>query len=217
LRRTATSKTVSNETERVFALQVFVHLGVLAAFPGPISGSLAHRDRFGFVSKVTHICLHSLGKQVLPVDTTSAGCKDSCVGEMRQKHTTVLLIDDEASQRSFMRSVLEDAEYEVLEGSDFNEALVIHRQYPGAIDVILTDVSLPGNNGYILVKALLDLRPGLSAIFMSGRTGAEVCRFYGMATTDLHFLEKPFTGDELVQRVQRISECGGPFLTRTAS
>jgi DNA-binding NtrC family response regulator len=135
---------------------------------------------------------------------------------MRQKRTTILLIDDEASQRSFMRRALEDAEYEVLEGADFNDALVIHRQYQGTIDVVLTDVSLPGHNGYVLVKALLDLRPGLSAIFMSGLAGAEVCRFYGMATTDLHFLEKPFTRDELLHRVSRVSEYGGPFLTRTA-
>jgi DNA-binding response OmpR family regulator len=136
---------------------------------------------------------------------------------MHRKRTTVLLIDDEASQRRFMRRALEDAEYEVLEGADFNDALVIHKQYPGTIDVVLTDVSLPGHNGYVLVKALLDLRPGLSAIFMSGLAGAEVCRFYGMATTDLHFLEKPFTGDELLRRVRCVSEYGGPFLTRTAT
>jgi len=116
-----------------------------------------------------------------------------------------------------MRRVLEDAEYEVLEGADFNEALAIQKQHPGAIDVVLTDVSLPGHNGYVLVRALLEMRPGLSAIFMSGLTGAEVCRFYGMATTDLHFLEKPFTGDELLRRVRRVSESGGPFLTRTSS
>jgi two-component system OmpR family response regulator len=136
---------------------------------------------------------------------------------MPRKHTTVLLIDDEDSQRIFMRRTLEDAGYEVLEGGDFNEALVIHKQHPGAIDVVLTDVSLPGHNGYVLVKALLDRQPGLSAIFMSGLAGAEVCRYYGMATTDLHFLEKPFTAGELLQRIMRVSECGGPFLTRSAT
>ena len=105
----------------------------------------------------------------------------------------------------------------VLEGADFKEALVIHKQHPGAIDVVLTDISLPGHNGYVLVKALLDRQPGLSAIFMSGLAGAEVCRFEGMATTDLHFLEKPFSGEELLRRVRCVSECGGQFLTRTAS
>jgi DNA-binding response OmpR family regulator len=136
---------------------------------------------------------------------------------MPGKHTTVLLIDDEASQRRFMRRILEDADYEVLEGADFNEALIIHRRYPETIDIVLTDVSLPGQNGYVLAKALLERQPGLSAIFISGLAGAELCRFYGMATTDLHFLEKPFTGAELLRRVRRVSEFGGPFLTRTAT
>jgi DNA-binding NtrC family response regulator len=136
---------------------------------------------------------------------------------MTRKHTTVLLIDDEASQRNFVRQVLADAGYEVLEGADFNEAMAIHKKYPGTIDVVLTDVSLPGHNGYVLVKALLDLQPGLSAIFMSGLAGAEVCRFYGMATSDLHFLEKPFSAEQLLRRVRRVAEYGGPFLTRTAT
>lgn len=135
---------------------------------------------------------------------------------MPRARVTVLLIDDEASQRNFMRRVLEIAGYEVLEGADFNDALAIHQEHCSRINVVLTDISLPGHNGYVLVKALLDRQPGLSAIFMSGLAGAEVCRFYGMATTDLHFLEKPFTGDELLRRVRRIAEYGGPFLTQTA-
>ena len=135
---------------------------------------------------------------------------------MRRNRKTVLLIDDEDSQRKFMRGALENAGYEVLEGADFNDALAIHQQHRGTINVVLTDISLPGKNGYILVRALLDRQPGLSAIFMSGLAGAQVCRFYGMATSDLHFIEKPFTGDELLRRIERVAEYGGPFLTRTA-
>lgn len=135
---------------------------------------------------------------------------------MLQKHKTVLVIDDEASQRRFIRRVLEDGGYSVLEGADYDEALVSHNQHRGKVDVLLTDISLPGRNGYELARALLDVSPGLSVIFMSGIAGAEVCRFYGMATTDLHFLEKPFHAAELLRRVGRVLEAGGPFLTRTA-
>jgi DNA-binding NtrC family response regulator len=135
---------------------------------------------------------------------------------MLQKHKTILLIDDEASQRSFMRRVLEDAGYNVLEGGDCEEGLLIHSQYRGKIDVVLTDVSLPGGDGYQLVKALLAIDPGLNAIFVSAPSGAEVCRFHGMATTDVHFLEKPFQAADLLGRVRRALESGGPFLTRSA-
>jgi DNA-binding NtrC family response regulator len=135
---------------------------------------------------------------------------------MLQKHKTILLIDDEASQRRFMRRILEDAGYTVLEGADHDEALTIHSQYRGKIDVVLTDISLPGRNGYALVKALLDIDPSINAIFISGPAGAEVCRYHGMATTDVHFLEKPFQAADLLRRVRSVLEFGGPFLTRTA-
>jgi two-component system cell cycle sensor histidine kinase/response regulator CckA len=135
---------------------------------------------------------------------------------MLQKHKTIILIDDESSQRRFMRHVLEDAGYNVLEGADYEEALVIHRQYRGKIGVLLTDISLPGQNGYVLARTLLDTDPGLNVIFISGLAGAETCRYYGMATTDVHFLEKPFNAADLLRRVRRVLEVGGPFLTRTA-
>jgi DNA-binding NtrC family response regulator len=135
---------------------------------------------------------------------------------MLQKHKTILLIDDETSQRTFMRRVLEDAGYNVLEGADYDEALVMHNQHRGKINVLLTDISLPGRNGYELAKALLAIDPGLNAIFVSGRAGAEACRFHGMAATDVHFLEKPFNAADLLQRVRRVLEAGGPYLTRTA-
>ncbi len=115
-----------------------------------------------------------------------------------------------------MRRVLEDSGYRVLEGADYDEALVINDLHPGKIDVLLTDISLPGQNGYELARTLLDHNPGLSVIFMSGIAGAEVCRFYGMATTDQHFLEKPFQAADLLRRFRRVLEVGGPFLTRTA-
>jgi two-component system cell cycle sensor histidine kinase/response regulator CckA len=156
-----------------------------------------------------------LGKQVL-------FGYDECHGDgistrtMLRKNKTILLIDDEATQRSFMRRVLEEAGYTVLEGADCDEGLLIHSQYRGKIDVVVTDISLPGQNGYALVKTLLDLDPGLNAIFISGVSGAELCRFHGMATTDLHFLEKPFRGADLIRRVRLVLESGGPFLTRCA-
>src|ERR1035438_3583488 len=132
---------------------------------------------------------------------------------MLQKHNTILLIDDEASQRRLMSRVLEDAGYNVLEGADYDEALVIHNQYRGKIDVLITDISLPGSNGYQLARALLDMQPGLSVIFISGLAGSELCRYYGMATTDVHFLEKPFNGTGLLRRVRQVLEVGGTYLT----
>lgn len=136
---------------------------------------------------------------------------------MLQKHKTVLLIDDEASQRKFMSRALEDAGYNVLEGANYEEALLIEDQYCGKIDVLVTDISLPGANGYELARTLLDREPGLNVIFISGIAGSELCRYYGMATTDVHFIEKPLSGAGLLQRIRRVLEEGGPYLVRTAT
>jgi len=64
--------------------------------------------------------------------------------KMAQNHKTILLIDDEASQRKFMRRVLEDVGYRVLEGVDSDEALIILNRHREKIDVLLTDICPPG-------------------------------------------------------------------------
>jgi DNA-binding response OmpR family regulator len=133
-----------------------------------------------------------------------------------QKHKTILLIDDEASQRKFMSRALEDAGYHVLEGANYDEALGIYEQYRGKIDVLVTDISLPGANGYVLARALLDREPGINVIFISAVAGSELCRYHGMATTDVHFLEKPFNNVSLLRRIRLVLAAGGPYLVRTA-
>ncbi len=115
-----------------------------------------------------------------------------------------------------MRDVLENAGYEVLEGKDYREAMVIHGNYKGKIDIVLTDIALPGKDGCQLVRTLLETDPDLCAVFVSGLTGAELCRFYGMATTDIHFLAKPFAAAELLRRIRKVLNTGGPYLTRGA-
>jgi DNA-binding NtrC family response regulator len=158
-----------------------------------------------------------IGRVVAPLVLASVGARAWHFPRyMLQKHKTILLIDDEASQRSFMRRVLEDAGYNVLEGADYTQGLIVHKHYRGKIDAVVTDISLPGRNGYELVKALLGINPGLCAILMSGRAGAEVCRYYGMATSDIHFLEKPFDAASLLRRIRCVMESGGPFLTSAA-
>jgi two-component system, cell cycle sensor histidine kinase and response regulator CckA len=66
---------------------------------------------------------------------------------------------------------------------------------------LLTDVSLPGSSGCDLAIALRKEDPGLRVLLTSGYTGAELLKFYGMQTTDLHFLQKPFRPADLLERV----------------
>ena len=105
-----------------------------------------------------------------------------------------------------MRSILRKAGYKVLEGADYREAIAIHHQHRGKINLVVSDVSLPDSNGFELGQTLAEIDPHLKMIFMSGPVGAEICRFYGMSTSDVRFLKKPFTADSLLRRVSRVLE-----------
>jgi DNA-binding NtrC family response regulator len=128
---------------------------------------------------------------------------------------TILVVDDEPEQRALMSKALRQEFYDVLEASDCREALAVHARHLGEIVLVLTDVSLPGGNGYELSKALLAAEPHLRLLLMSGHAGAELCKFFNMPTTDLHFLQKPFEPEELLERVRTLLRADAP-LTRAS-
>jgi CheY-like chemotaxis protein len=86
---------------------------------------------------------------------------------------TILVVDDEALVRSMARDILLGAGYRVLEAADGEQALRVAEEHPGAIQVLLTDVVLPGINGKELAARMVALRPETKMLFMSGRA-AEV-------------------------------------------
>jgi DNA-binding response OmpR family regulator len=115
---------------------------------------------------------------------------------------TILVIDDEPEQRDLVRTILRPDAYTILEASDYNDALAVQAAHLGEIDLAMIDVSLPGRNGYELSKALLAIEPRLKVLFVSGYAGAELCRFFGLPVTDVHFLQKPVDPAELLSRVR---------------
>ena len=119
---------------------------------------------------------------------------------------TILLVDDEVKQRKKMRRTLEAVGYKVMESRDYAEASAIYQRFSDRIDLLLVDVCLPGNYGCELARRALTGRPELRVLLMSGSTGAEVCRFYGISATDVHFLAKPFREADLLARVAYLLE-----------
>jgi len=123
---------------------------------------------------------------------------------------TILVVDDEAEQRDLVCEILQPKAYTVLTASDYDDALAIQQKHLGEIDLLLIDVSLPGRNGYDLFKALLAIEPHLRVLYVSGHAGAELCRFFGMPLTDLHFLQKPLQSAELLQSVKSVLQTACP-------
>jgi CheY-like chemotaxis protein len=79
------------------------------------------------------------------------------------------------------------------------------------IDLLLTDISLPGLNGCELARKLLQDRPKLKVLLVSGYTGAEICQYYGVELSDLHFLAKPFSPATLFHRLQVLMAGNEPY------
>ena len=122
---------------------------------------------------------------------------------VRSLHKTVLLVEDEDFVRNVTREVLELSGYQVIEAIDANDGLELFRQNMEIIDLILTDVVMPGMNGREFANQLLPLRPDLKIIFMSGYTDNAIVR---ESFSDLHlnYLQKPFTLDTLTDKVHQV-------------
>jgi PAS domain S-box-containing protein len=116
---------------------------------------------------------------------------------------TVLLVDDNAALRSVTARILEGAGYRVLRAGSASEAMATSRNFEGKIELLLTDVVMPGMSGAELAPALLQQRDDLSIIYMSGYTNEQITR-RGVSKPGVSFLQKPFTPLELLEHVRRV-------------
>lgn len=120
------------------------------------------------------------------------------------KKRTILVVDGDPRDRAAIRRILEQQHYRVVEAADYWEAVDAHRQHQGQIDLLLTALALPGDNGYELARTLFRTDPRLKALFISGRAGAEVSPYYHMPMTGSHLLTKPLRANELLDRVRQV-------------
>jgi len=116
---------------------------------------------------------------------------------------TVLLAEDDEAIRTLGARVLGSLGYNVLVARTGGEALRIVAEHKGRIDLIATDVVMPEMNGSQLVERVLEARPGIRVLFMSGYTDDEVMR-RGVIDGQTAFLQKPFTPDLLALRVREV-------------
>jgi CheY-like chemotaxis protein len=116
---------------------------------------------------------------------------------------TVLLVEDEDEVRAVVRRVLRRYGYTVLEARNAGEALLLTEQHTGGIDILLTDVVMPGMNGPELARRLQPLRPRMRVLCMSGYTDDAVVR-QGQIDRGMGFLQKPITPERLARKLRDI-------------
>ena len=114
---------------------------------------------------------------------------------------TILVVEDEAPVRLVVRRMLERLGYVVLDAESARDALRLAETAAHPIDLVLTDVVMPGQSGRAFAEQLALARPELRVLYMSGYTDDEILR-RGLAEPGATFLEKPFTPERLARAVR---------------
>jgi len=120
---------------------------------------------------------------------------------------TVLVVEDQDQLRELVCRRLRQAGHVVLDAPDGASALRMAAEYPGAVDLLITDVVLPGMNGRELYDALAVPRPGVKVLFMSGYTG-DVLSENGIRTEGVDLIQKPFSLQDFGAKVRDVLSRG---------
>ncbi len=121
---------------------------------------------------------------------------------------TILLVEDEPALRAMTKEVLRRHGYSVLEASNAAEALRLADEQGCRIDLLLTDVVMPGMNGRELASRLAERCTGIKVLFVSGYTDSAVIQ-HGLLSASAEFLEKPFPPSVLLRRIRQLLDAPG--------
>jgi two-component system cell cycle sensor histidine kinase/response regulator CckA len=130
------------------------------------------------------------------------------IGDAVEKYLgteTVLLVEDEEIVRNLVREVLIDCGYAVLEASNGKAALELCGTYADAIHLLVSDVIMPVMGGTELKDKIIELRPDIKVLLMSGYTDDSIAH-RGIFDSDTQFIEKPFTPDGIARKVREVLE-----------
>ncbi|HJQ09986.1 MAG TPA: PAS domain S-box protein [Gemmatimonadaceae bacterium] len=120
---------------------------------------------------------------------------------------TILLVEDEEAVRGLTSRILEKQGYRVIAAQHGKEAMDIATKEEGRIDLVLTDIVMPGMNGRGLVERLAGIRPRIKSLYMSGYTDDDIVR-RGFVEPSKSFLQKPFTSEALLRTVRKVLDEG---------
>jgi len=118
---------------------------------------------------------------------------------------TILIVDDEPAILKMGMEMIERLGYKVLIAENPNNALRVHLEYDGKIDLLVTDVIMPEMNGRDLSSQMARNYPGLKTLYMSGYT-ADVITHHGTIFEGVQFIQKPFSFKDLAVKVREVLE-----------
>ncbi len=136
-------------------------------------------------------------EEPLPSDGDATPGEDNRSGD-----ATILLVEDEGAILRMTTTILERKGYRVLAATTPEEALRLAHEHNKTIDLLVTDMIMPGMNGHELAGAVMKIVPGIKRLFMSGYT-EDVIAAEGFEEGNVHFIQKPFTVQALIDAVTR--------------
>jgi two-component system, cell cycle sensor histidine kinase and response regulator CckA len=138
---------------------------------------------------------------------TSGGAKEfpnAGTGDQKKPiRQTILLVEDEEMVRELMCEVLERAGYAVLPCANPKEGIEVSNRHRDHIDLLLTDVVMPGMNGREMANRIQENLPRLRVVFMSGYTEHALTQD-GQVDPNFEYLQKPFTLKTLTQKLAKV-------------
>lgn len=138
----------------------------------------------------------------LPSFSTETVMVETClIEELVGGTETILLVEDEVALLNLGKAILQSLGYSVLTAGTPMAALQLVQEHAGEIDLLITDVVMPGMNGRELAERLSLLRPTMHCLYMSGYT-ANVIAHHGVLDTGIHFIQKPFSIDDLARTIR---------------
>jgi signal transduction histidine kinase/ActR/RegA family two-component response regulator len=130
-------------------------------------------------------------------------------GQPRRGTETILVVEDEPSVRTLVRDELRKLGYRVIEAKNGVEACLLATQQAGSLQLLLTDIVMPGMGGRELAQHLSVINPDLRTLFISGYMD-DVGIMAGQEEGTSSFLQKPFTPEVLAHAVRNLLDAGTP-------
>ncbi len=158
----------------------------------------------GGISLESKVGIGTTFRILFPAATEAAISSEPCTAPRSFKgHETILLVEDEIAVCKIVKTGLEANGYQVLQANGGQQAIQLAANFPGTIDLLLTDVVMPEMSGQKVADAIKLQRPGIRVIYMSGYANEVVFRRGVTETTD-EFLQKPFTTVGLTKKVRSV-------------
>jgi DNA-binding response OmpR family regulator len=123
------------------------------------------------------------------------------MSDVSSARPTVLVVDDEEDLRDIMRRMLERRGFDTLVAGDSEQAIATCRNHQGDIDVLVTDLGLPGASGGDLSRTAIALRPEMGVVYVSGLP-KDIAVTKGLIGNDALLVKKPFTSELLIEALR---------------